>query len=423
MIKGNQKATFMSKISHTRSGFEKAAIFFLLGGIIALPLANAVEVDDRYTQMRQEEINAKQAKSEELANKILTLQKQLEEERKALAKSQEKIWNEYTQSLETDRKKLKDQMLVLDERQKMFEEELNKKRDQDQLTIQDKQDLIKSSMLEVERLRAELVEDRKAFEAHVQELKNRPQTSIQESSTNKNSNDKSSEVLSNNVIKVANGPLREILGDEQYRSRNVRPEYYVEIGDILDIDVWRVPDLSRSVPVRPDGRISMPVVGDLDVVGLSLVEVRDLLTQKFSEYVWNPQVSISIRQFGGRKFIILGEVGGPGVYRYQNDINLVEAIALAGGFRESSRRGKIMVIRGDIRKQPQVKIITANLQNLLAKGMLTENIAIMPNDIIYVGKDLVSDYKDVITNVINPFFDTAINYFVLHAASRTDHNS
>lgn len=401
----------------------KNLIYVLLALLfMAATAVKAAEVDERMTQLRREEIQAKQARADELTEKITVMQRQLEEERKAAAKSQEKIWQDYTQGIEIERKKITDQLSVLDERQKAFEAEMDKKRRQDETLLRSKQEDVQRVTLETQRLQAELEEDRRAFDAHIQELKNRPQPAAS-SGAGAAGVSGSSEVLGNRAVKVAMGSASEILGDAEFRARSVRPEYYVEIGDTLDIDVWRVPDLSRSVPVRPDGRISMPVVGDLDVVGLSLVEVRDLLTQKFSEYVWSPQVSISIRQFGGRKFIILGAVGGPGVYRYQNEISLLEAIALAGGFSENSRSGKVMVIRGDIKKQPQVKIISANMENVIKKGMLTENIAVMPNDIIYVGKDMIGDANDIIKNVVNPFFDTALNYFVLHSASRADHNS
>lgn len=378
---------------------------------------HAAQTHDRLTQMRQEEMDAKQAKADELASRAIALQKQVEEERRNVAKSQEKIWQEYTQSSEIERKKLKDQMTVLDERQKMFEEELTRKREQDNVLLGEKESEARRLTLEMDRLRVELEQDRKAYEAHLEELKNRPEPPPA-SPQNLSQPGTPSEVLPDGAVRVA-----ETGGANLPRPRNARGEYYVEMGDILDVDVWRVPDLSRSVPVRPDGRISMPVVGDLAVEGMTLVQVRDLLTEKFSEYVWNPQVSISIRQFGGRKFIILGEIAGPGVYRFEHEISLLEAIALSGGFKERSRRGKIMIIRGDIHKQPQVKIISANMENVLRRGMISENINILPNDIIYVGKDIIGDYREVLDNVVAPFFDTAIDYFVLHSASRADHNS
>jgi polysaccharide export outer membrane protein len=210
--------------------------------------------------------------------------------------------------------------------------------------------------------------------------------------------------------------------DLEHGKMTVQLDTLLRILDVLNIEVWRVADLSRSVTVRPDGRISMPVVGDLDAIGLSLVQLKELLTQKFSDYVWNPQVSISIQTFGGRKFIILGEIRGPGVYRYQQDISLVEAIALAGGFKEFSKTGKIMIIRGDIRKQPQVKIISANMNNFFKKGMLTENLTILSNDIIYVGKDILGDYRDIIDQFIAPSLGVPTNFFVLRSAYVTAQN-
>ena len=118
------------------------------------------------------------------------------------------------------------------------------------------------------------------------------------------------------------------------------------------------------------------------------------------------------------KFIILGEIGCPGVYRFQQDISLLEAIALAGGFKEDAKRGKIAIVRGDIHNDPQVKIISANLENVLRKGMLTENLTVLPNDIIYVGKDFLGDYNAIIDDLIKPALGTSIDFFVLRNAVR-----
>ncbi len=385
-------------------------IFFLSSSLLS-----AAEIEDRFARLREDQIQAKTAKADEVASRIEVMRSQLEEERKNALKSQEKIWQEYTQSLEVERKKLSEQISSIDERQKLFESELDRKREQDVLRLKEREDEINRMMHEVDRLRAEAVQDQRTMEDEVREAQSRTRVIP--------GGEGSYEVLQNNSIKVANMPARELIGNSRFAPRQVRSEYYIEIGDILDIDVWRVPDLTRSVSVRPDGRISMPVVGDLEVVGLTLVELRELLTEKISEYVWSPQISISIQQFGGRKFIILGEVGAPGVYRFQNDISLVEAIALAGGMKEYAKKGKIAIIRGDVRKQPQVKIISANFQNILKQGMLTENLAILPNDILYVGRDIVGDSRAFLDDVVNPFFDTALDYFVLHSASRADHNS
>jgi len=213
--------------------------------------------------------------------------------------------------------------------------------------------------------------------------------------------------------------VRHFQGEKRLTPLDKRPEYYIEVGDVLEVDVWRAPDLTKAVTVRPDGRISMPLVGDLDVLGLTLIEARDAVTKRLSVYIRNPQVSISIRQFGGRKFIILGEVKSPGVYRYQQDVTVLEAIGLAGGFSEDARRGKIMIIRGDIKKEPQVKIISANMENVLKRGMISENLTVFSNDILFVGKDYIGDYKDLLENVVEPALDNLIDAMIFRSSIRT----
>ncbi len=381
---------------------------------------------DDFLKMREEEIHAKEARVNDLTNRIDAMQKQVGQERTESQKAQEKIWKEFQQGLEVERKNLKEQLGGIEERQKVFEKEIEKKQEQDNLKLNEKQEEVKRMMSEMERLRGQITEDKKSFEDYIREYKEEAarrsaEESLKASSAvwNAGAVERKAE---NKSIQIA-GPSPEPSPTNFSGLKRVRAEYYIEIGDSIDVDVWRVPDLGRSVVVRPDGRISMPLVGDLEVEGMTLVELRNILTKKFTEYVLNPQVSLSIRQFGGRKFIILGEVGSPGVYRFQQEISLIEGIALAGGFKDYSRRGKIMIIRGDIHKEPQVKIISANMENVLRRGMISENIDLMPNDIIYVGKDVIGNYKEVLDNVVSPFFAQALNYYVLHSAARADHNS
>ncbi len=400
------------------NSIKSVLIFFLILGA-SVQVVWAEDIQDRFIRMRQEELDAKQRRADDTANRISVMQKQLEEERKEAVAAQEHIWKDFSASLEVERKNLKDQLAAIDDRSRLFESEMEKKRQQDSLSLTDKESEINRLMMEMNRLKAELTEDRKVLDKRIQEIKAMPRPSA-EANGAASSQDLNAENLKNNTVKITGMKGREIIGNEPFASRSIEPQYYLEIGDIIELDVWRVPDLTRTVTVRPDGRISLPLVGDMEVVGMTLVEIRDALTRKFSEYVLNPQVSISVRQFGGRKFIILGEVQGPGVYRYQQEISLIEGIALAGGFNDKAKRGKVMIIRGDVRKQAQVKIITSNVENLLKKGMLTENLTIMPNDIIYVGKDLLTDYNDIINNLISPTVDTALDYYVVKSARRTD---
>ncbi len=395
----------------------KAIFLFTILINFSFSAFGAEDIQDRFARLRQEELDAKQRRADEVANRITVMQKQLEEERKETVSSQERIWKEFTASLEVERKGLKDQIDAIDERNHLFESEMEKKRQQDNLRLTDRESEIKRMMAEVSRLKSELVEDQKMLERRVQEMRAIPKPA---QTTDEKLASAPTQDLQNNKIKITGVKGGEIMGSEPFSARAIEQQYYIEMGDIIELDVWRVPDLTRTVTVRPDGRISLPLVGDMEVVGMSLVELREHLTKKYSEYILNPQISISVRQFGGRKFIILGEVGGPGVYRYQQDISLIEGIALAGGFTEKAKKGKVMIIRGDVKKHPQVKMISANVENLLKKGMLTENLTIMPNDIIYVGKDLLTDYNDIIQNLIQPTMNTAVDYYVVKSARRED---
>ncbi len=411
--------TYLALVRHCEERLlRRSNLSLALCVMLAVSNAYAAELD-HYDSLRQEELTAKQARVNDLGGRIEVLQKQLEDERQTAKRSQEKIWKDFTENMEAERKSLKDQIGSLDERQVLFENELAKKQEQDEVRVREKENEIQRMMFEVQRLRGELEEDRKIYDQDREVREEQRRKNAVKPARQPDVEIGASTDLENGAIKIGQTTVGETIGGVTSRPRDVQPEYYVEIGDVLDIDVWRVADLSRSVPVRPDGRISMPVVGDLNVVGLTLVDVRQLLTEKFADYVWNPQVSISIRQFGGRKFIIMGEIGSPGVYRYQQDISLLEAIALAGGFNPDSKEGKIMVIRGDIKKSPKVKMISANLQNLFRKGILSENIAVMPNDIIYVGKDFLGDYQEILDDIISPTFDSIIDFFVLRSAIRT----
>lgn len=399
------------------SNLRFSAIFLTF--LLAMnPPMRASEIRDRWEESREEEIKAKQAKIDDLKSKIEVLTRQAEEERKTTGASQEKIWKEYKDGVEAERKTLQDQLKTIEGREQLFENELQKRREQDELRIQEKQEQVKSLITQVDFLAKQIAEDRKNYEEQSQALREAETKNIKKGASPYTEVSGAEEILQNGQLRLPSGQLANPAGTGS-KLAPVRNEYYLEIGDVLAVDVWRVPDLSRSVTVRPDGRISMPIVGDIDVLGLSLIDLREILTKKFSEYVWNPQVSISITQFGGRKFVILGEVKGPGVYRFQQDLSLIEALALAGGFSETAKRGKVMIIRGDIHKDPQVKMINANVENILKQGMLSENLTILPNDIIYITKDFLGDYKDVIKNVISPTLGTGTDFLVFRSALRT----
>ena len=179
--------------------------------------------------------------------------------------------------------------------------------------------------------------------------------------------------------------------------------YRIGLGDTLDISVWRIPDLSSEVIVRPDGMISFPLIGDMQAAGRTLTQLDEELTRRLSDYVKEPQVSVMIRKFGGRKVIVLGEVAKPGVYTFTSDIRLIEAIALAGDCTNYAVKKNVLVIRGDIRNNPQV--IVSNTAAILKNARLSENVLIQPQDIVYVPRSFIGNINAFL-KTITPIVDT-----------------
>ena len=131
---------------------------------------------------------------------------------------------------------------------------------------------------------------------------------------------------------------------------SVNPQSYV-IGteDVLAIHVWKEPELSRRVPVRPDGRISIPLINDVAAAGRTpnqlAAELAGALKQHFTEI----DVSVIVEQVNSKKFYVMGAVARPGAYPLLAPTTVLEALTAAGGFRNSANTRKVLVLRGDMR--------------------------------------------------------------------------
>ncbi|SRR6266849_2138034 len=123
------------------------------------------------------------------------------------------------------------------------------------------------------------------------------------------------------------------------------PDYRIGIDDVLDIAVWNVAELQKTVPVRPDGKISLPLVNDVVAAGLTPMELRDQLTKKMAAYVQNPAVSVVVREIRSLKVSVIGQVRTPGRYDIKGPSTVLDALALAGGFTEFAARRKITILR------------------------------------------------------------------------------
>ncbi|HEX2573249.1 MAG TPA: polysaccharide biosynthesis/export family protein [Polyangia bacterium] len=122
-------------------------------------------------------------------------------------------------------------------------------------------------------------------------------------------------------------------------------DYRLGIDDLVDVAVWKDPALSATVPVRPDGKITLPMVGDLLVLDKTTREVEQEVQGKLKGFVAEPVVSVMVKEVKAGRFFVLGEVIHPGAYPLTNHLTVLQALALAGGPTEYARRGRMMLIR------------------------------------------------------------------------------
>ena len=156
--------------------------------------------------------------------------------------------------------------------------------------------------------------------------------------------------------------------------------YQIGPEDVLDISVWKNPELSRTVPVRPDGKVSIPLLNDFQAAGLTPSDLRDQLASRLSDFVPTPEVSVIVREVHSRRVAVVGAVKTAGRYELKSPMTVLEAIALAQGFTDFAARDRIVVLR-------QIGGTTTRIPfnyRKIADGVEQENFFVQPGDIVVV---------------------------------------
>jgi polysaccharide biosynthesis/export protein len=156
--------------------------------------------------------------------------------------------------------------------------------------------------------------------------------------------------------------------------------YQIGPEDVLDIAVWKNVELSRVVPVRPDGKVSLPLVNDIYAAGLTPDELRDQITKQLADFIPAPEVSVMVREVHSRKVAVVGNVKMPGRYELRSPMTVLEAIALAQGLTDFASRDKIQVIR---MVNGKTTYIPFNYRKI-SDGAQQENFFVRPGDIVVV---------------------------------------
>ena len=180
---------------------------------------------------------------------------------------------------------------------------------------------------------------------------------------------------------AASNPLQEAAQEKS--SLTVTTDYIIGPEDVLDITVWKNADLSKTVQVRPDGRISLPLIGDVVAVSRTSAQLTEEISTRLKAYMENPTVSIVVKEVNSYAIFVLGEVVKPGRLPLKSKTTLLQAITLASGFTPVASRNKIVIFRFGKDGEPLTKI-KASYDDIVLRDGINQNIELKPGDTIVV---------------------------------------
>lgn len=171
--------------------------------------------------------------------------------------------------------------------------------------------------------------------------------------------------------------------EPQRLAANIHPDDYI-IGsdDVLAVNIWKEPEISRTVPVRPDGKITLPLIGDIQAGGLTPHRLQDNIATGLRSYVSSPEVTVIVQEVKSLKFNIVGEITKPGSYPLSQPTTILDAIAIGGGLRDFAKGSRIYVLRangdGSHSKLP------FDYKQVIKGNKLSENVELHPGDTIVI---------------------------------------
>jgi polysaccharide biosynthesis/export protein len=164
-------------------------------------------------------------------------------------------------------------------------------------------------------------------------------------------------------------------------SAAVDADYRIGPQDVIRIDVWKEPDISRTIPVRPDGKISVPLLNDVPASGLTAMQLAASLRDGLSKYLNNPQVTVTVTEINSRRVYLTGEVSRPGALPLFPNMTVLQALSSGGGFTQFAKLKGIYVMRTENGKQVKHPF---NYKEVVKGNLAEQNILLQPGDVIVV---------------------------------------
>ncbi len=167
----------------------------------------------------------------------------------------------------------------------------------------------------------------------------------------------------------------------QVKSATDDPSYVIGPQDVLNIAVWKEPDFSSTAPVRPDGKISMPLLGDVEAAGRTPSQLEQDLTVRLKKYIDDPRVTVVVTSINSKRVYILGEVNHPGTINMSPDMTVLQALSAAGGPTAYANTKKITILRTEQGKQTKYAF---NYKEVIKGNETQQNIVLKAGDTIVV---------------------------------------
>jgi polysaccharide biosynthesis/export protein len=158
-------------------------------------------------------------------------------------------------------------------------------------------------------------------------------------------------------------------------------EYKIGPQDVLRIDVWKETEISRTLPVRPDGKISLPLLNDVQAAGLTAMQLASVISDGLKKFITNPQVTVSVTEINSRRIYVTGEVLKPGAFPLLPNMTVLQALSSSGGFTQFARVKSIYVLRKEQGKDVKHPF---NYKEVVSGKSPEQNILLQPGDVIVV---------------------------------------
>lgn len=172
------------------------------------------------------------------------------------------------------------------------------------------------------------------------------------------------------------------------------PRYRIQPNDVVEVHFRYTPEYNVTATVEPDGFISIEVVGDVKVTGLTLAEASAAIAKQAGTRLKDPEVTVHLKDFVKPHFVVAGEVNHPGTYELRGQVTTIQAIAMSGGFKESSKQSKVILLRRINAEYAEVKVI--DLKKLMSPSSIREDVALRADDMLVVPKNVLSKVEPIV---------------------------